>query len=275
MPKKGSKVSEKTDTVVDSKPTKGKSSAVKDTKKTTKSTPVKKATKTAKAPAKTRKPKAPAITEQQFYDWFVKQPYNKFVQLTEAWNEDKLKIKLENHDTYDGWLNYFKGLPVSKLQLLSKTGLDVLPAEAYAALSFWRDVMTNPSRISKIHKAGLTRGGKGEQKTITELAAANDRYGVLKAIRDQLADRMQNNPGNRDTADLSKQLTEVMTQIADYERRLAPTKKTKLGELMADIPAGPTTEIGVSSKRPPKDGGGHRRTSFASRVTISDVRGKK
>jgi hypothetical protein len=255
---------------------KGKTTNAKATTKAPKPTTVKKPTKVTKTPAKKpRKAPKPKITDEQFYEWFSKQPYNKFVQLTEAWNEDKLKIKLESHDTYDGWLNYFKGLPVSKLQLLSKTGLDVLPAEAYAALSFWRDVMSNPSRISKIHKAGLTRGGKGEQKTITELAAANDRYGVLKAIRDQLADRMQNNPGNRDTADLSKQLTEVMTQIADYERRLAPTKKTKLGELMADIPAGPTAEIGVSSKRPPKDGGGHRRTSFASRVTISDVRGKK
>lgn len=255
---------------------KGKTTAAKASTKATKPTTVKKPVKATKPPAKkTRKPAAPKITDAQFEAWFLKLPYNKFVQLTEGWNEDKLKIRLQKHDTYDGWLNYFKSLPVSKLQLLSKTGLDILPAEAYAALSFWRDVMTNPSRISKIHKAGLTGGAGGTEKTITELAAENNRYGVLKAIRYQLAARLQNNPGNRDTADLSKQLTEIMTQIADYERRLAPTKKTKLGELMADMPAGPTTEIGVSSKRPSKDGEGHRRTSFASRVTISDLRGKK
>lgn len=255
---------------------KAKTTTAKATPKAPKPTTVKKPTKATKPPAKkTKKAPKPKITDEQFYDWFIKQPYKKFVQLTEGWNEDKLKIKLEKHDTYDGWLNYFKTLPVSKLQLLSKTGLDVLPAEAYAALSFWRDVMSNPSRISKIHKAGLTGGSNGEQKSITELAASNDRYGVLKAIRDQLANRMQNNPGNRDTADLSKQLTEVMTQIADYEKRLAPTKETKLGELLADVPTGPKVEIGVSNKRPSKDGGGHRRTSFASRVTISDVKGKK
>lgn len=98
---------------------------------------------------------------------------------------------------------------------------------------------------------------------------------MLKAIRDQLANRMQNNPGNRDTADLSKQLTEVMTQIADYERRLAPDKKTKLGDLLSDIPTGPSVADDIKTKRPAKDGGGHRRTSFASRVTISDVKGKK
>jgi hypothetical protein len=238
--------------------------------KVNKKTPAKKTAK--KAP----KPKAPEITDDMFMDWFLKQSYTKFVRFTKEWNEEKLKLKLEKHDTYDGWLNYFKTLPVNKLKLLSETGLDILPAEAYAALSFWRDMMQNPSRIIKIHKAGLT--GTGDPKdTITALAESNDRYGVLKAIRNQLAARLQNNPGNRDTADLSKQLTEIMTQIADYERRLAPDKKTVLGDLLSNMPGKPAAAppSDIKSKRPTKDGGGHRRTSFASRVTISDVKGKK
>lgn len=223
-----------------------------------------------------RKPKAPEITEDMFMKWFLKQSHKKFVQLTEEWNEEKLQVKLQKQDTYDAWLNYFKTLSVNKLRLLSETGLDILPAEAYAALSFWRDVMQNPSRISKIHKAGLTGSGDSKE-TITALAAANDRYGVLKAIRDQLANKLQSNPGNRDTADLSKQLTEIMTQIADYERRLAPDKKTVLGDLLSNMPVGPGAAkvSDIKDKRPTKDGGGHRRTSFASRVTISDVKGKK
>jgi hypothetical protein len=134
-------------------------------------------------------------------------------------------------------------------------------------LSRWHDIISNPGRIDKIHKAGLTGTGDNK-KTIAALAAANDRYGVLKAIRDQLASKLQNNPGNRDTADLAKQLTEVMTQIADYERRLAPKKTTVLGELLSDLP-----EVGVKPKRASKSGGGARRTSFRSRVTIKDVEG--
>ena len=111
----------------------------------------------------------------------------------------------------------------------------------------------------------------GKTKSIVELAQKNDRYGVLCAIRDGIAAKLEKGAGNRDTADLSKQLTEVMTQIADYEKRQAKSnKKTVLGDLMAGIPGAPaSTEI--KPKRPAKNGSGHRQTSFASRVTIKDL----
>lgn len=218
---------------------------------------------------KKQKKKAPKkkMLELMFDKYFFSLSHTKFVQLTKDWNEEKLKINLEKQKNYDAWLNYFKTMSPNQIKLLAQTGLDILPTEGYAALSRWHDIISNPGRIDKIHKAGLTGSGEDKQ-TITDLAAANDRYGVLKAIRDQLASRLQNNPGNRDTADLSKQLTEIMTQIADYERRLAPNKKTKLGELLADMP---TSDI--KSKRPAKNGGGHRQGSFSSRVTIKDVEG--
>lgn len=217
---------------------------------------------------KPKKPVVPVITDRDFENYFFKLPYTKFVQLTKDWNEEKLKLKLVKQPNYDAWLNYFKTMSPNQIKLLAQTGLDILPTEGYAALSRWHDIISNPGRIDKIHKAGLTGAG-ASGKTITDLAASNDRYGVLKAIRDQLASKLQNNPGNRDTADLSKQLTEVMTQIADYERRLAPDKKTVLGELLADMPRGD-----VKDKRPSKNGGGARQGSFRSRVTIKDLEGK-
>lgn len=241
-----------------------KPKAAKKSQKTAK--PVKKPVqKTKRKPAK---PKAPVITDAMFEEWFFKQKHKKFVQLTEDWNELNLKVKLKGHDTYDAWLNYFKTLPPNTIRVLAETGLDVLPTEGYAALRRWADIINNPQRIDKIHKAGLTGGGN--EKTIVELAQKNDRYGVLKAIRDELASKLQKGAGNRDTADLAKQLTEVMTQIADYERRLAPDKKTPLGDLLSDMP-----EIGIKPKRPAKNGGGARQGSFRSRVTISDVEGGK
>ena len=210
-----------------------------------------------------KKPKAPAITEQQFAAYFFKLPYTKFVQLTEEWNEEKLKLRLQKHDSYDAWLNYFKTLSVNQLKLLSSTGLDILPAEAYAALSFWRDIMANPSRIKNIHRAGLTNGGKSE-KTIVDYAKVNDRMGVLEAIRDELASKLQQGAGARDAGQLSAQMMEVMTQIDIQKRRLAPKQETALGALLSDMPE-------IKSKRPSKNGGGRRHTSFASRVTIEDV----
>lgn len=209
------------------------------------------------------------LMEKMFEDYFYNLSHTKFVQLTKDWNDVNLKIELEPQQGYDAWLNYFKTMSPNQIRLLAQTGLDILPTDGYAALSRWHDIISNPQRIDKIHRAGLTGiGDSGE--SISQLAEKNDRYGVLKAIRNQLATKLQNNPGNRDTADLSKQLTEVMTQIADYERRLAPDKKTVLGDLLSDMPKGGE----VKDKRPSRNGGGRRQGSFASRVTIKDVEGK-
>lgn len=226
-----------------------------------------------KKPAKGKKPVTKKqLMEKMFEQYFFGLSHTKFVQLTKDWNDENLKLELEQHKDYDSWLNYFKTLSVNQLMLLSQTGLDILPAEAYAALSFWRDIMSNPSRIKNIHRAGLTGAGDTTE-SISQLAEKNDRYGVLKAIRNQLAAKLQNNPGNRDAADLAKQLTEVMTQIADYERRINPEKKnTVLGNLLGSMPKKGET---IKDKRPSRNGGGHRQTSFASRVTIKDVEGDK
>lgn len=251
---------------------KAKTTKPKTSTKTAKATAVEKGTKAKKPPVKATKKKAvkkpapPKVTEEMFAKYFFKLSYKQFIQLTEDWNDENLKVRLQKFDTYDGWLNYFKTLPVNKLKLLSSTGLDILPAEAYAALSFWRDVMTNPSRINKIHKAGLTAGDKST-KTIVDYAKENDRLGVLEAMRDNLASKLQQGAGARDAGTLSAQLTEIMTQIEVYKKRLGPKKETALGALMSDMPE-------IKGKRPSENGKGARHTSFASRVqrvTIEDL----
>lgn len=219
--------------------------------------PAKKATK-----KKSKKVVQPVITDMQFMAWFLKRSDKQFLRMTEEWNEENLKVSLKKQTNYDGWLNYFKTLPVNKLRVLSETGLDILPAEAYAALSFWRDLMANPSRIKNIHRAGLTTGDKS--KTIIDHAKANNRLGVLEAIRDELASKLQQGAGARDAGTLSAQMMEVMTQIDIQTRKLAPKQDTALGTLMSDIPQ-------IKAKRPSKNGGGARNTSFASRVTIEDI----
>lgn len=254
------------------KSTKTAAPDVKESKKATKPTTVKKPVKAKKPAAKaTKKVNKKVVrrkpTDQEMHDWFMKTSQAKFLRLTQEWNEENLKIELPNLQDYDVALNHFKTLSPNQIKVLAETGLDIISTEAYAALSRWHDIISNPSRIDKIHRAGLTGNGDSTQ-TIQALAEANDRYGVLKAIRAQLAAKLQNNPGNRDTSDLAKQMMEVMTQIADYEKRLAHTnKKTVLGDLLSDIPAGEE----IKKKRPSRNGGGHRQTSFASRVTIKDI----
>lgn len=253
---------------------KAKTEKPKTTPEVAKPTTVKKDAKKSKPAAKKTKKKQnkkvvqPVITEQMFFNYFMKLSYTKFIRMSRDWNEENLKITIPKIDDYDAALNYFKTLPPNKIKLLAETGLDLISTESYAALSRWHDIISNPGRIDKIHKAGLSSGKNN--KTIIELAAKNDRYGVLKAIRNELAEKLQKGAGNRDTADLSKQMMEVMTQIADYERRLAPDKKTVLGDLLSNMP-----DPSIKAKRPGRNGGGARQGSFKSRVTIKDVEGGK
>lgn len=261
MPKKGNdpsteKVAKTSDAVVKNAPKKAKA------------TTVKKPVKAKKPPAKTSKKKPnkkvvqPKITDEMFAKYFFKLSFKQFVELTKDWNDENLKVKIQMHDSYDAWLNYFKTLSPSQIRLLAQTGLDILPTEGYAALSRWHDIISNPSRIDKIHRSGLTTGKS--EKTIVDMAKSNDRLGVLEAIRDQLALKLQQGAGARDAGQLSAQMMEVMTQIDIQTRKQAPKPETPLGSLMADMPD-------IKRKRPSKNGGGSRHTSFASRVTIEDV----
>lgn len=198
--------------------------------------------------------------------WFYNIDPKQFIELTKAWNNRNLEIKLKRKKNYDDWLNYFKTLSVNQLKLLSSTGLDILPAEAYAALSFWRDIMENPSRIYRVHQAGLTnRKTKKGGGSIIELAQNNDRLGVLKATRDKIAEQLDKGAGRRDTAALVREMTEVMSQIAEVEKKAAPKQETMLGRLLGDMPSAPDTQ----GKR--QRGKGSRGTSFKSRVTIDDI----
>lgn len=251
---------------------KTKTTTPKGSKKTARATAVKTGAKEKKPPVKATKkapvkkkraPAKPKITTAMFEAWFYEQPSNIFTQLAEGWNEKNLNITLENHDGYDDWFNYFSTLPASHIRLLSQTGQDILGAEAYSALRRWIDIISNPARIDKIHQTNIQsrKGTKGE-KGIVALAQENDRLSVLKAVRDKLADKLDRGAGSRDTAALARELTEIMTQIADLEKRIGPKQDTMLGKLMAEGPPQP-------GKR--KRGNGSRNTSYASRVTIKDL----
>ena len=222
-----------------------------------------------------RKPTGEAPKSQSIEDlherWFYSLEPKHFVLLQKRWNERNLEIKLESQENYDAWLNYFKTLSPNKIRILASTGMDILPTEAYAALSRWHDIISNPHRIDKIHQSGLTNPKTDPQsKSIVELALANDRLGVLKATRDRIAEKLEKGAGARDTAALARELTEVMTQIADYEKRQGPKKTTMLGQLLEGMP-GAATAAPEHKKRPSKPGGGTRKTSYASRVTIRDI----
>lgn len=209
---------------------------------------------------------APIITNAMFEKWFFSLDSKKFLKLTQDWNEENLSIKIKPQPDYDKWLNYFKSLPPNTIRMLAVTGMDILSTEAYAALSRWHDIINNPHRIDKIHQSGLTNPEKKPKnyKTISQYAAENDRLGVLNAIREQIAEKLEKGAGARDTASLAREMTDIMNQIAAFEKRMGPKKGTVLGNLMSDFP---------DLKKRNKDSGS-RNTSFKSRVTIDDMEAK-
>ena len=229
-------------------------------KKVVQKTPAKKTVKKKAAPKKV------VITPEMFEAYYFKLSTAKFKELSQEWNETKLKIKIPKLEGYDQWLNYFKTLTPNTIKQLATTGMDFLPTEGYAALAWWHDVIASPYRMDKIHKAGLTSSGDDDKpkKTISQLAQENDRLGVLKAIRDSVAAKLDKGAGNRDTAALASQMTEIMTQIADYEKRQGPKKETKLGQLLGEYDAS-------KSKATKGKAAGSRKTSFKTRVTIDDT----
>lgn len=221
-----------------------------------------------KKPAK--KKAQPAFTQKKFEQHFYALSADAFKAICDVWNEKNLKIKLPKNADYDTALNYFRGVPASHIRILVKTGQDALNAEAYSALRMWHDIISNPQRIAKIHQSALTGPKSNGDTGILAMALKNDRLGVLKATRDKLAEKLEKGAGARDTAALTRELTEVMTQIADYEKRSGPKKTTKLGQLLEGMP-GAETSSPAAKKRPGSNGGGKRNTSYASRVTIKDI----
>jgi hypothetical protein len=228
------------------------------------------AKKPSKKVAQKKKPAAPKITPKMFEKHFYALSQDEFKALCEVYVEKQLNIKITKQPDYDHWLNYFRGFPASHIRLLVRIGQDMFDAEAYAALRMWHDIISNPQRIAKIHQSSLMNPGAKGDKGIVAMALKNDRMGVLMATRDKLAEKLEKGAGARDTAALARELTEVMTAISDYEKRLGPKKTTMLGKLLEGTP-GSTVKNTEGKKRPGKNGGGTRNTSYASRVTIKDV----
>lgn len=218
-----------------------------------------------KASKKATKKATPKITEADYEKWFFGLSPDYFAQMQREWNERNLKVNLTPQPHYDAWLNYFKGLPPSTVRLLISTGEGAMSTEAYAALLRWADILGNPHRIDKIHQSGLTNPN-GSRKSIVEMAHDNNVLGVLMGARDQLAEKLDKGAGARDTASLAREIADIMSQIAAYEKRQGPKKDTLLGQLTSDMP---TMKKRTRNK-------GSRNVNFASRVkTIEDVEGKR
>lgn len=213
-----------------------------------------------------KKQKRKMFTEADARAWFMNLSHKDFVEICEAWNNNNLKIRLPRgykDFEYDDWVNYFKKLNPRINKILSTSGIDILPTDGYTALMLWGDIIKSPHRINKIHQAQLTnaKDKDADTLTITELAENNDQMGVLKALRHNIAQKLEKGVATRDLSSLSKQLVEITDQIKRLERKSGARKNTKLADLIDGVPA----------KTPRKGGRGARSGSIRARITIDDL----
>lgn len=167
--------------------------------------------------------------------WFLDLDRNSFQELCRSWNSNHLGVDIPELDGYDEWLNFFKKLSPNAVENLYDLGKDALNTEAFAALARWKDIIETPGRIDKIYQAGLTKK-KTEQKSIVELAKDNDKLGVLYAVRDQIAEKLEKGTGARETASLAGEMSAILDQITQAERQAGPKKDTLLADLLANKP---------------------------------------
>jgi hypothetical protein len=66
---------------------------------------------------------------------------------------------------------------------------------------------------------------------LTAVAASGDRLDTLRALRDTLASAIDATESARDLAALSRQLTDVLEQVAECEKAAPKPKGTPLDEL--------------------------------------------
>lgn len=173
--------------------------------------------------------------KDEYRNWFLGLEREDFQELCRSWNSNHLGVEIPKLDGYDEWLNFFKQLSPNAVENLYDLGKDALNTEAFAALARWKDIIETPGRIDKIYQAGLTKK-KTEQKSIVELAKDNDKLGVLYAVRDQIAEKLEKGTGARETASLAGEMSAILDQITQAERQAGPKKDTLLADLLANKP---------------------------------------
>ena len=195
--------------------------------------------------------------------WFLRLSPKDYIEMCKAWNSQQLGFKLPNDSKdwgYDSWFGYFKNIPANSIKKLQATGGDILTTEAYTALRVWSDIIQSPHRINKIHSSSLSNKTKEDEKSLLDKAREGDTLGVLSTQLERLIIESEK-ATPKDLPNYTRAIGEMMEQINDIKRKLAPSVDTLMGRLMQD---------NIQAKRTSGQGSSHKK--FKSRVvTIDDV----
>lgn len=145
-----------------------------------------------------------------------------------------LKATEKQPDGFNEWLDYFSGMtPAATEDFLEEHDL-WLDNEAGAAGKRWLQIRDNPALIDKIVNSRLESRKMEEIGDIMAAAKSGDDLRLYETIRNNLAYKIQDGAGSRDTSALIKQLNEVTAQLNGIyrERGMKDTQQDNIRKLL-------------------------------------------
>ena len=119
---------------------------------------------------------------------------------------------------YNGWLDYFSSMTPDETDRFLEAHVLTLDNEAVAAGKRWAQIYENPALIDRMVTSKLKQDQKEEVGSILMAARSGDRQKTFEAARDNLAYKIEEGAGARDTSVLFKQLNEVMLTLDEIYR---------------------------------------------------------
>lgn len=123
-----------------------------------------------------------------------------------------LRATRKSPDGFNEWLEFFSGMtPEETEQFIDEHPM--LDNEAQAAGKRWLQIRENPALIDKIVNSRLQSSKQEEIGDIMEAAKSGDDLALYEALRNNIAWKIQDGAGARDTTPLIKQLNEVTAHL--------------------------------------------------------------
>lgn len=124
-----------------------------------------------------------------------------------------LKSLAKTPNGFNEWLEYFSGMTPAQTEDFLEAHANTMDNEAEAAGKRWLQIRDNPALIDKIVNSRLQSSKQEEIGDIMEAAKSGDDLLLYQALRNNIAWKIQDGAGARDTTPLIKQLNEVTAHL--------------------------------------------------------------
>lgn len=134
---------------------------------------------------------------------------------------------------YDQWLNFFRKKSASELKQAQEELIDKIPADGYAALNRWIEILDNPSKMDKLYKGRLSKDNK--KKDIMKIAVGDNDEEFYKALIEENVEQLRSSGASQqEVARLSQNINIFRKQLHESRSR-KPRKGTTLEQVLKAV----------------------------------------